>query len=328
MIIDMHVHIAGKDGPGGCYMSARMQSSPAYYLMLVTTGNLFGEVNEDTIREHLLGIVEESEQVDKAVFLALDQVYDPDGTACPSRTNLHVPNSYLAGVAAHEKVLLGASVHPHRDDALDALDEAVEMGAVLCKWIPSAQDIDPAAGRHEAFYRKLAELDLPLLCHVGAEHAIPDAEGDRPGGYAILNHPYRLIPALKLGVTVIAPHCCTPVSSADPDWTDEFIDLMRTAAAEGWSLYADVSALALMAPYRMKLLKRLVRELDHDRLLLGSDYPVHVGVPLPGTGDEMDLGEWLEAVGIGNPFDRNVAVMKALGFGPQVLTNAAGVLRL
>ena len=67
----------------------------------------------------------------------------------------------------------------------------------------------------------------------------------------------------------------------------------------------------------------------HDCPLDRGDVDFHrVGVPLPGTGDVMDAGEWLAAVSVKNALDRNVAVVKALGFGQQVLTNAEHVLRI
>ena len=37
-----------------------------------------------------------------------------------------------------------ASVNPYRRDALERLDGAVASGAVLLKWLPSIQEIDPA----------------------------------------------------------------------------------------------------------------------------------------------------------------------------------------
>ena len=39
----------------------------------------------------------------------------------------------------------------------------------MIKWIPSTMLIDPADPRLTAFYRKLVELDLPLLVHTGKE---------------------------------------------------------------------------------------------------------------------------------------------------------------
>ena len=127
---------------------------------------------------------------------------------------------------------------------------------------------------------------------------------------------------------VIAAHCCTPVWSWDPDYTDFFIGLMERSRQEGWRLYADVSALAAPLPYRIGLLKKIVNELPHDRLILGSDYPIPVSPLLPGVAEETDFHEWADAMLTQNALDRNVKVVRALGFEEQVCTNAEKVLLL
>ena len=326
-VIDIHVHIAGTGSESECYMSDKLRKSPAYILMLAATGQLFNEVNDETIRRHLMQHLEESNLVDSAVFLAFDQVHDRKGNPLPEQTNLYTPNDYVAALAQrHEKVLFGASVHPDRKDALEELDRVVERGAVLLKWIPSSQDINPRRKRYVPFYKKLADLDLPLLCHVGAEHAIPSPEPE--SHYRRFNHPNRLVPALENGVKVIAAHCCTPVFSWDPNYTGTFINLMQRSYEERWVLYADVSALTGPFPYRVGLLKRIVTELPHERLVLGSDYPIPVSPLWPGAAGEIDFQEWADGLLTGNPFDRNVKIIRALGFAQQVLTNGEKVLLL
>ncbi len=103
---------------------------------------------------------------------------------------------------------------------------------------------------------------------------------------------------------------------------------MERSDREAWNLYADVSALAGPFPYRVGLLKRIVRELPHERLILGSDYPIPVSPLWPGAAGEVDFQEWANALLTQNPFDRNVKMIRALGFTEQVLTNAKEVLRL
>jgi predicted TIM-barrel fold metal-dependent hydrolase len=324
-VIDVHVHIAGTGSHSACFVSEKLKNSPSYFLMLTMTGQLFKEVNDETIRKHLLDVLKESNHVDRAVFLALDRVHDRHGNPDPEQTHLYTPNDYVADLASREeKVLFGASVHPDRKDALDELDRVVEQGAVLLKWIPSSQNINPRRKRYNAFYRKLAELKLPLLCHVGAEHAVPAPEPEEH--YRKFDQPDRLVPALEAGVKVIAAHCCTPVFSWDPNYFDDFIALMHRSDEEQWGLYADVSALVGPFPYRAGLLKRVVTELPHERLILGSDYPIPVSPLWPGAADEMDFSEWVDAIITKNPLDRNVKMIRALGFKEQVLTNADRVL--
>ena len=327
MIIDIHIHVAGKGDTSECYMSETLQKSPPYLLMLIATGQLFEEVNDATIRQHLVETLNGSSLVDRGVFLAMEQPYDADGN--PMQGHLYTPNDYVADLAdRNEKVLFGASVHPDRADALSELERVAARGAVLLKWIPSVQNINPRRERYLPFYEKLKDLGLPLLCHVGAEHAIPSPARESDGYYQRFNEPRRLIAALEAGLTVIAAHCCLPCFSWDPDHTDDFFDLMHEADEKEWHLYADVSALACPFPHRVGLLGKVLRELPHDRLVFGSDYPVPVSSLWPGAAGEIDPVEWAEATLTANPLDRNLKMIRALGFGEQVLTKAETILRL
>ncbi|MCJ7610464.1 amidohydrolase [Candidatus Bathyarchaeota archaeon] len=320
--------------------------SPGYMIMLADNPSLVGRDDENSIRALLLKTIKESTLLDGVVLLAMDAVHDSEGNPlhdqkARKKTHLFTPNDCVAKIAGEidgddgkkKRIFFGASVHPDRREAVDELDHVADMGAALVKWIPSSQDIDPLRNRYKAFYQKLADLKMPLLCHVGAEHTVPTPQHTLPVSqndaiYNAFNHPNRLIPALAAGVTVIAAHCATPVLPTDSDWTDDFITLMQAARNIGWKLYADVSALALGSPWRLFFLRKLVKELPRDRLLLGSDYPIPVSALLPGVGDGMDPEEWAEALLTPNPLDKNVRVIRALGFADEVLTNAEKVLRL
>jgi predicted TIM-barrel fold metal-dependent hydrolase len=327
MVIDVHVHVAGTGSHSSCFISEKLRRSPAYLLMLATTGHLFGRVDDETIQEHILLSLRKAELVQRAVFLALDMVYDHQGRPLPQRTHLYVPNDHVVHMVGLEpRGLFGASVHPDRPDALDELERVAQLGAVLVKWIPSSQEINPSRKRYVPFYRKLTELGLPLLCHAGAEHAVPCSEPQEE--LRAYDDPSKLVFALEQGVKVIAAHCALPVFSRDEDYTEMFIDLMAQAEKEGWALYADISALAAPFPHRVGMIRRILRELPHEKLLLGSDYPIPVSPLWPGAAGEMDLEEWAGAMLTSNPLDRNLKVIRALGFSPQVLTNAQKVLRL
>jgi hypothetical protein len=79
----------------------------------------------------------QSKYVSRAVLLALDGVVDADGNLDTNRTEVYVPNEFVAEMAArHTNLLFGASVNPYRRDALARLEWAKAHGAVLVKWIP------------------------------------------------------------------------------------------------------------------------------------------------------------------------------------------------
>jgi len=58
--------------------------------------------------------LEQTTELDAAVILAFDSVYDRDGTLNQSATHLHVKNDYVMELAKkHPKMLFGASVNPY-----------------------------------------------------------------------------------------------------------------------------------------------------------------------------------------------------------------------
>lgn len=325
-IIDMHIHFgAPKDAASGCYWSKKFEKTAAYFAMLLMTKSLFKKVDIDRVKNHLLSMINGSKLVQKGVFLAMDQVYDESGKVQPRRTHLHVPNRYIAELAReNERVLFGASVHPYRADWEEELDFCLENRAVLCKWIPSSQLIDPEHARCQPFYQKLATHKLPLLCHTGPEYAIPTSDKT----YNKFNNPKYLRKALEQGVRVIAAHCALPYfylldkPSYYDDWHD-FLKLMQESEHQGWELYADLSAIS--GPLRLPFIDDIIRKVPAKRLLFGSDYPI----PLSGLSyhKPISFSRWLRfifrLISIKNPLDKNYNIITGMGFDNQVFTNAS-----
>ena len=141
----------------------------------------------------------------KAMLLAFDYPHDADGRPLPDKCSFYVPDNYAMRLAAANpaRFVWAASIHPYRPDALSRLRQAKEDGAKAIKWIPQAQNIAPDSPRCDLFYRELARLHLPLLCHTGEEKAIFGV-GDQDFANLL-----RLRRALAAGVTVIAAHCAT-----------------------------------------------------------------------------------------------------------------------
>ena len=325
-VIDMHIHFgAPKDEESGCYWSKEFEKTAAYYAMLLMTKSLFKKVDIQRVKNHLLNKINGSKYVQKGVFLAMDQVYDESGTLQPRRTHLHVPNQYLANlVKENERVLFGASVHPYRNDWEEELDFCLNNKAVLCKWIPSSQMINPEHTRCTPFYQKLAAHKLPLLCHCGPEYTIPTSDKT----YNKFNNPKYLRKALEQGVSVIVAHCALPYfylldkPSYYDDWRD-FLKLVQESEIKGWHLYADLSAIS--GPLRLPFIDDIIKNVPAKRLLFGSDYPV----PLSGLSYHKPTSvlAWLKfiskIISIKNPLDKNYEIISGMGFDQQVFTNAS-----
>lgn len=316
-IIDIHLHLAckGDSGRGG-NISSRVRFSVRYAALLLQHRLWPWRVNDQALQQIVTDAVENSRLVDYGVAMALDAVYDKKGNLCLPASHLYVPNELVSEVARrHPKILFGASVHPNRPDALDALEMCKERGAVLVKWLPSVQKIDPLQVEYRRFYRKLATLQLPLLCHAGVEHFLPS-----PGSQSF-NDPRRLEFPLSEGVTVIVAHSALPAMPWDHDYFPAFLKLMDQAEKNGWKIYADVSAFAL--PGRRHQVPRVRQRVAPQRLVLGSDFPVP-SFPVSMIYCEKPPQEALSL----NPIDRNVQLLRCMGFPDEVFTNGARILSL
>lgn len=301
--------------------------------------NKDGKISTEEYFELSYKLLNDSEELDALVFLALDAVYSPrTGIIDEKRTDLWVSNKFL-----HKKVkelnkrlekegktkkrfFLGASVSPNRKDWESELEFAItQMEAVLVKWIPSTQHIHLMDGRHRGFYKTLAKYNIPLLCHVGPEYSFPEGIRQRRlDDFRFLQKP------LEHGVTVIAAHCATPVfPMIDRNYLREFYSLMKDANSGGKiSLWADTSALSLST--RTPLIPQILETIPQNWLIHGSDFPIPIDgwTHLPWITYDMTPEEYLKIVKTKNPLDRDVRIKRAHGFQDSIMTNAEKVLRL
>jgi predicted TIM-barrel fold metal-dependent hydrolase len=190
-------------------------------------------------------------------------------------------------------------------------------GAVLLKWLPSIQHIDPADQRLVPFYRKLAELGLPLLTHTGEESSFTWTRDE-------LGDPQRLRLPLSLGVNVIAAHAASNGRNGGEPNHLRFLRLCR----EYPNLYADISALTQLN--RLGHLQRLLQHDElHSRLLYGTDMPLlNTAIVSPYAFlFHLTPRRVLEIGCIENPWDQDVALKEALGVGPGIFSNAGRLLR-
>lgn len=321
-IIDAHIHFGANDEESGCYWSKEFTLSLAYIAMLLVSKFIFKKVTVKNIRKHMLGVIDGSEYVKKSVILALDQVFDEQGNANLKKwTHLYVPNRYVINLAEeYPRVLFGASVHPYRKDWRDELAYCLKNKAVLCKWLPSSQMIDPANPKCIPFYKKLAEHNLPLLCHSGPEHAIPTYDPKAKE----FDNPELLRPALEEGATVIIAHCALPyLGPLDKDYKKEFAGLFADAKKHGWKLYADLSAIC--TPLRAPYMERIKKVVPNERLIFGSDYPIPLSeISYNKSPNLLAWFRYMKRVLFEkNPLDKNYLLIKEMGFDESIFTNAA-----
>jgi len=227
------------------------------------------------------------------LLFGFDWARDDAGGPLLDRSTFHVPDDYVAGLARSHPTHLewAASIHPYDPRALDRLDAAAARGARAIKWLPSAQNIDPADARCDRFYARLVELRMPLITHAGDERAVH-------GFGEHLGNPLRLRRPLDAGVRVVVAHCASLGSGEDIDHGGKaalpnfelFARLMDDARYRP-NLVGDIAAVT--QGNRMDVLGTLLERRDwHDRLLNGSDYPLPGVVPLISTQALVDR-QWL-----------------------------------
>jgi predicted TIM-barrel fold metal-dependent hydrolase len=307
-VCDIHLHLLALSESNGCYVNPKFRRSLVYYLVNLFTDLPSSGSDEERDRqyvENLDGLLDTPFKRHCAILLAMDGVYDSSGELDLNKTPFLISNDYLFQVCSKNQQMLypGASVNPYRRDALDELERVKELGAVLIKWIPNSQGIDPADKRILPFYRRMSELGLPLLTHAAEEHAVPVVDQS-------FGDPNRLYRPLEEGVKVTAAHSAGAGVSFKYPYFARFLEMLELYP----NLFGDISALTLghMTGYLRHFLEH-----PHlfERLYYGSDFPLQF---FPAVSPFYFLGElstkeaW-RIQQIENALEQNVITLHELG---------------
>jgi len=286
---DTHCHAFGNgDSGSGLWFNPRLENiwqplgyvQRAFYVNASCVDESPGKADRSFV-ERLLAQCRAMAPGFHVLLFGFDWARDDAGAPMQERSTFHVPDDYVAGLAAShpEHFEWAASIHPYDPRALDRLDAAAARGAKAIKWLPSAQNIDPADSRCDRFFAKLAALKMPLITHAGDERAV-HGFGEHLGNPLRLRHP------LDAGVRVVVAHCASLGDGDDMDHKSAarlpnfelFGRLMDEPQYRG-KLVGDIAAIT--QGNRMSVIPTLLERRDwHDRLLNGSDYPLPGVVPL------------------------------------------------
>ena len=322
LLVDLHCHVAGLGhGDSGCFVSEALRDNWRFGFYLRSFGVSRRELElrgDGLMLERLSALLAGSRQVSAAVVLAMDGVVDEHGELDRGRTEFYVPNEFVAAACRrHQNLRFGASINPYRHDALPRLEWAATNGAVLVKWLPPIQLIDPADARLEGFYQRLAELGLPLLTHTGKEGSFTHSADE-------FSDPARLERALARGVTVIAAHAATPGEHDGERDLERLARLMTRFT----NLFADISSLTQIN--KPGALGEVLRRPEfRGRLVYGTDFPLINMALVSPWYFPLNL-EWRtmrRLAGLANPWDRDVELKRALGVPAEVFVAGAALLR-
>jgi predicted TIM-barrel fold metal-dependent hydrolase len=327
MKIDCHVHLICLSEPSGGYMRfgwVRNFMKPFFARRLGIQSAKTPEDRDLLYAAVTASMVKESE-LDRAVVLAFDEVFQKNGERDERRSFYYVPNEYCKTVCDRHpaEFLFGASVHPYRRDALDRLEKVRKEGAVLVKLLPNSHGFDPGDKDLIPYYRKLKDLNLPLLAHAGFEHTIPISDQS-------FGNPERLRLPLEEGVTVIVAHAGSAGRLHFKETFGTFLKLQK----EYPNCFGDTSALCNF--WRAKYLKQLLdskmleqkyeveMERPFDKLIHGSDFPIPI---TPGSfGNKHAKAARLQGPAAPNPLALDVALKREVGVPDECLTRAHDVL--
>ena len=287
---DSHLHITGvgDNANSGVWFNPVMDSylhpilniQKRFYMNGGCT--LEGDVDQSYVKR-LVQISTEMPAGYKSMLFAFDWFRDAQGKPLKEHSIFHISNEYVKKIASEHSQYFEwvASIHPYRTDAIDALEQAKAQGARAIKWLPSGMGIDPASPKCDAFYKKAAQLKLPIITHTGRESAVQG--GDQAHG-----NPLRMRRALDQGVHVILAHCASDGHDEDLDngnkrvkSIDLFTRIMDTPDYKSL-VFGEISALTLIN--HAWAIKPILERTDwHSRLLNGSDYPLPGIFPLINT---------------------------------------------
>jgi predicted TIM-barrel fold metal-dependent hydrolase len=313
MRIDCHVHISACVPEHG-FMSDKLLRSLPFRMMRWKLGVAGNDAQtERDLEAALVRAVNDTPELDAVAVLAFDRAYRNDGHPDYSNTHFYLSNDYAMELSRrHEKLLFAASIHPYRRDAVKELERCVAGGAVLVKWLPIVQNIDPTDLRCFPFYEALAHLGIPLLSHTGSEHALPCLN-------KAVASPSLLSPALRRGVKVIMAHCGSRLLPWEVDYTPTFMRM----AHDYEHCYGDTAALNV--PNRWYAMSAVMADpVVRSKLVHGSDWPVPV-MPSPSRLG-WDLASSL--VFEKNWLRRDVRIKQELGLDAAYWNRAGEVLRL
>lgn len=299
---DCHVHLVGNgDSNSGIWLNPALESLThpvqfAQRLFFLNAGcahEANGQVDQSYVAR-MRNLLNDLPTGVKLMLFAFDFNHREDGTPDREASAFHVPNEYAHGIVKQfpQHFEWVASIHPYRQDCVEALAGAAADGARAIKWLPAAQGMNPASPLCDRFFETLAKLGLPLITHAGEERAV------HGGNTQHFGNPLLLRRALDHGVRVVVAHCGSMGQDCDIDKGENgpYVDSFELFARlmddplYGPKLHGDISAMTQLNRAGPALETVLAREDWHARLLNGSDYPLPGVMPLFSATYMVQLG--------------------------------------
>lgn len=315
--IDTHIHLTGTGCcNSGCWVSEDFKKRYTFqaikWLQNITQQQMETTIDSDW-GQKISSYISDSE-LDYGVVLGFDGVYHQEtGKIDSQRSQMIIPPEWVFKLChKHKNLLPGPSLNPFKIDSLKELEYCIANKAVLIKWIPTAQDIDPSSLEIKNFYQMMVKNNIPLLVHTGGEKTFKEVSPE-------LNDLTLLEMPIEMGVKVIFAHCAThTISFSEPNHQEKQKELLELNK----NLFVDNSGLC--NPSRFFHLPKLFSDpLLVSRMIYGSDWPVPSNsFYYPALG----LSKIMELEKIKNPIQRDIEIKRSLGMSDEPLFMAQKVL--
>jgi len=281
---DVHVHVLGTGQLGsGNWLQPDLRSffHPIKYIkyrFFLSGGGItsFETAGPDYLKR-LLALAQADARYGKIHLLAFDYHYDENGFKDLAKSTFHISNEYVFSLAQKypNRFVPVVSIHPNKPRATQEVMKWGKKGIKYIKWLPSAQGINPALEKHDAYYAMVKKYNMTILSHAGEERAVDGEEFQK------LNNPLLLRRPLNKGVKIIVAHLaglgqCQDLDAQNHPKKDCFDLFWRLFNNPQYTkiLFADLSAMTLYNRPSKPLLTILKNPQLHHRLMNGSDYPL------------------------------------------------------
>ena len=287
-VVDNHAHLCGLGQNdefyiNNCFHNKSNFMKQIHFKIFENASGITSTTEPDEIKntqyiDRLQSLVDDMNKIIpyKMALLPMDHYYEENGQINKNKTGFYCSSKSVEMASTNNnRFIPTVSIHPAKLNAIFELEEANRKGINIVKWLPNSMNIDCSNPKYEQFYKKVIELNMKILVHIGHEHSVDSGHLNQEFG-----NPLRLRYPLDLGVKIIGAHCATEGESfdLDNDFTqkvDNFVLFSRLMEDPKYStiLFADISA--CIGFKRIKYLNQILDNKHwHSRLLFGSDYPV------------------------------------------------------
>ena len=176
MVIDCHVHICAFT-PARGRMSGYLLGTLPFRFMRWRLGMRGEDANTEQQLENLLvGLIHQTPQIDAVVLLAFDAVHTDQGVLDRANTHIYVTNDYAIELCQRHprELLLGASIHPYRKDAVAELDDGLQADERPIDAEDESADEKPDALVRETAHLLVDAIDLLRADSKLAARVIPE----------------------------------------------------------------------------------------------------------------------------------------------------------